>query len=397
MRGAGRKVGDILARGIAVLGSTGSIGRQTLAIVQEFPERFVVRGLAAGRNWELLLEQTCRFRPQAVALLEKEDALRLKAALPPGVKTTVYWGREGLLQVATLPDAAIVLTAVTGAAGLEPTLAAIEAGKDIALANKETLVAAGEIVVGRVREKGVRLLPVDSEHSAVWQCLDGRRGVAGIILTASGGPFRELSPEALARVTPDQALRHPTWQMGPKITVDSATLMNKGLEVIEAHWLFGVPYDNIRVLVHPQSIVHGMVEFTDGNLMACLSITDMRLPILYALSYPERLANSLPRLDLAAVGRLSFEEPDAERFPALRLAYTAGKTGGTMPAVLNAANEVAVAAFLAGELPFTGIPEVVERVMAWHKVEEKPELPAILSADRWARAVAAEVVQARHC
>jgi len=397
LRGAGRKVGDILARGIAVLGSTGSIGRQTLAIVQEFPERFVVRGLAAGRNWELLLEQTCRFRPQAVALLEKEDALRLKAALPPGVKTTVYWGREGLLQVATLPDAAIVLTAVTGAAGLEPTLAAIEAGKDIALANKETLVAAGEIVVGRVREKGVRLLPVDSEHSAVWQCLDGRRGVAGIILTASGGPFRELSPEALARVTPDQALRHPTWQMGPKITVDSATLMNKGLEVIEAHWLFGVPYDNIRVLVHPQSIVHGMVEFTDGNLMACLSITDMRLPILYALSYPERLANSLPRLDLAAVGRLSFEEPDAERFPALRLAYTAGKTGGTMPAVLNAANEVAVAAFLAGELPFTGIPEVVERVMAWHKVEEKPELPAILSADRWARAVAAEVVQARHC
>ncbi|WP_334109456.1 1-deoxy-D-xylulose-5-phosphate reductoisomerase [Thermodesulfitimonas autotrophica] len=386
-----------MARGIAVLGSTGSIGRQTLAIVQEFPERFVVRGLAAGRNWELLLEQTCRFRPQAVALLEKEDALRLKAALPPGVKTTVYWGREGLLQVATLPDAAIVLTAVTGAAGLEPTLAAIEAGKDIALANKETLVAAGEIVVGRVREKGVRLLPVDSEHSAVWQCLDGRRGVAGIILTASGGPFRELSPEALARVTPDQALRHPTWQMGPKITVDSATLMNKGLEVIEAHWLFGVPYDNIRVLVHPQSIVHGMVEFTDGNLMACLSITDMRLPILYALSYPERLANSLPRLDLAAVGRLSFEEPDAERFPALRLAYTAGKTGGTMPAVLNAANEVAVAAFLAGELPFTGIPEVVERVMAWHKVEEKPELPAILSADRWARAVAAEVVQARHC
>ncbi|RPF49692.1 1-deoxy-D-xylulose 5-phosphate reductoisomerase [Thermodesulfitimonas autotrophica] len=386
-----------MARGIAILGSTGSIGRQTLAIVQEFPERFVVRGLAAGRNWELLLEQTCRFRPQAVALLEKEDALRLKAALPPGVKTAVYWGHEGLLQVATLPDAAIVLTAVTGAAGLEPTLAAIEAGKDIALANKETLVAAGEIVVRRVREKGVRLLPVDSEHSAVWQCLDGRGGVAGIILTASGGPFRELNPEALARVTPDQALKHPTWQMGPKITVDSATLMNKGLEVIEAHWLFGVSYDNIRVLVHPQSIVHGMVEFADGNLVACLSITDMRLPILYALSYPERLANSLPRLDLAAVGRLSFEEPDTERFPALRLAYAAGKTGGTMPAVLNAANEVAVAAFLAGELPFTGIPEVVERVMARHKVEEKPELPAILSADQWARAAAAEVVRARHC
>lgn len=385
-----------MARGIAILGSTGSIGRQTLAIVQEFPERFVVRGLAAGRNWELLLEQTCRFQPQAVALLEKEDALRFKAALPPGVKTAVYWGREGLLQIATLADAAIVLTAVTGAAGLEPTLAAIEAGKDIALANKETLVAAGEIVVRRVREKGVRLLPVDSEHSAVWQCLDGRRGVVRIILTASGGPFRELNSEALARVTPDQALKHPTWQMGPKITVDSATLMNKGLEVIEAHWLFGVSYDNIRVLVHPQSIVHGMVEFADGNLVACLSITDMRLPILYALSYPERLANSLPRLDLVAVGKLTFEEPDTERFPALRLAYAAGKTGGTMPAVLNAANEVAVAAFLAGELPFTGIPEVVERVMDQHKVEAKPDLTAILSADRWARAAAAEVVRARH-
>ncbi|MDI6630935.1 MAG: 1-deoxy-D-xylulose-5-phosphate reductoisomerase [Bacillota bacterium] len=381
-----------MARELVILGSTGSIGRQALDLVQQFPERFRVRGLAAGKNWRLLLEQTVCFRPEAVALQEEEDAARLRAALPPGLEPAVFWGEEGLERIATLPGADTVLTAVVGAAGLRPTLAAIEAGKNIALANKETLVAAGEIVTRRVRERGVRLLPVDSEHSAVWQCLDGRWDVARVILTASGGPFREYSREALAEVTPEMALRHPTWRMGPKITIDSATLMNKGLEVIEAHWLFGVDYDNIRVLVHPQSVVHGMVEFADGSILAGLSITDMRLPILYALSYPERLANTLPRLDLSAVGKLTFEEPDRERFPALALAVGAGRAGGTMPAVLNAANETAVEAFLSGRIPFTWIPKVVEKVMAAHKIKEGPDLADIIAADSWARAKAAEVI-----
>lgn len=381
-----------MARELVILGSTGSIGRQALDLVQQFPERFRVRGLAAGKNWRLLLEQTVCFRPEAVALQEEEDAARLRAALPPGLEPAVFWGEEGLERVATLPSADTVLTAVVGAAGLRPTLAAIEAGKNIALANKETLVAAGEIVTCRVRERGVRLLPVDSEHSAVWQCLDGRRDVAQVILTASGGPFREYSREALAKVTPEMALKHPTWRMGPKITIDSATLMNKGLEVIEAHWLFGVDYDNIRVLVHPQSVVHGMVEFADGSILAGLSITDMRLPILYALSYPERLANALPRLDLSAVGKLTFEEPDRERFPSLALAVSAGRAGGTMPAVLNAANEMAVEAFLSGRIPFTWIPKVVEKVMAAHEVKEGPDLADIIAADSWARAKAAEVI-----
>lgn len=382
-----------MARGIVILGSTGSIGRQALDIIKEFPEKFLVRGLAARRNWELLLEQTMRFQPAAVALHEREDAMRLKASLPPGAKTEVLWGREGLLQLVRLPEAEIVLSAVTGAAGIEPTVAAIEAGKDVALANKETLVAAGEVVMRLVREKGVRLLPVDSEHSAIWQCLDGRKGVARIILTASGGPFRDFSREELARVSRDQALKHPTWRMGPKITIDSATLMNKGLEVIEAHWLFGLSYDNIRVLVHPQSIVHGLVEFADGNVLACLSLPDMRLPILYALSYPERLVTRLPRLDLARQRQLTFEEPDMERFPALKLAYAAGRTGGTMPAVLNAANEVAVAAFLDGLISFAQIPVVVEKVMVRHRVVERPELPEILAADRWARSAATDLLQ----
>ncbi|MEW6573026.1 MAG: 1-deoxy-D-xylulose-5-phosphate reductoisomerase [Bacillota bacterium] len=381
-----------MAREIVILGSTGSIGRQALQVVEEFPEIFKVCGLAAGRNWRLLLEQTVRFRPRAVALMEEEDARRLVGALPPGVNPDVFWGQEGMERLAAMEGADTVLTAVTGAAGLRPTLAAIEAGKDIALANKETLVAAGEIVVERVKKHGMRLLPVDSEHSAIWQCLDGRPGVQRVVLTASGGPFRKYSREALAGVTPDAALNHPTWRMGPKITIDSATLMNKGLEVIEAHWLFGVDYDNIRVLVHPQSVVHGMVEFADGSVLAGLSITDMRLPILYALSYPERLANSLPRLDLAGVGSLTFEEPDMERFPCLGLAIMAGRTGGTMPAVLNAANEVAVAAFLDGRIPFTGIPDVIEKVTASHFVAEKPDLDTIITADAWARNKAEAVV-----
>ncbi|MEW6448503.1 MAG: 1-deoxy-D-xylulose-5-phosphate reductoisomerase [Bacillota bacterium] len=382
-----------MAREIVILGSTGSIGRQALQVIEEFRERFRVRGLAAGRNWRLLLEQTVYFRPEAVALSEEEDARRLAEALPREIKPEVYWGPEGMERLAAIEGADMVLTAVTGAAGLKPTLAAIAAGKDIALANKETLVAAGEIVIERVRKYGVRLLPVDSEHSAIWQCLDGRPDVRRITLTASGGPFRQYSREALARVTPEAALNHPTWRMGPKITIDSATLMNKGLEVIEAHWLFGIDYDNIRVLVHPQSVVHGMVEFADGSITAGLSTADMRLPILYALSYPERLSNNLPRLDLARVSPLTFEEPDVERFPCLRLAVEAGRTGGTMPAVLNAANEVAVAAFLGGWILFTGIPAVIEAVVAAHSVKEKPDLETIITADAWARNKAEEVIR----
>jgi 1-deoxy-D-xylulose-5-phosphate reductoisomerase len=362
-------------------------------VVEEFREHFRVRALAAGKNWRLLLEQVVRFEPEAAGLLHEEDAARLRAGLPPGLNTTVFSGTEGLVRLATLPGADTVVAAISGASGLVPAVAAIEAGKNIALANKETLVVAGEIVTRLAREQGVRLLPVDSEHSAVWQCLDDRPGVAKIILTASGGPFREYSREALARVTPETALRHPTWHMGPKITIDSATLMNKGLEVIEAHWLFGIGYDNINVLVHPQSIVHGMVEFADGSIAAALSITDMRLPILYALSYPERLANSLPKLDLAAVGRLTFEEPDRERFPCLGLAIAAGRAGGSMPAAMNAANEVAVAAFLEGRIHFNGIPAVVEKIMAGHSMISNPSLAEVLSADALARAEAREVVR----
>ncbi|MEW6173145.1 MAG: 1-deoxy-D-xylulose-5-phosphate reductoisomerase, partial [Bacillota bacterium] len=375
------------------LGSTGSIGRQTLQVVEEFPEKFKVRALAGGRNWRLLLEQTISFRPEAVALLREEDAESLKAALPPQTETTVFYGPEGMERVATWQGVDTVLAAVSGSAGLVPTVAAIEAGRDIALANKETLVVAGEVVTRLAREKGARLLTVDSEHSAVWQCLDGRRGVRKIILTASGGPFREYSMEALSQVTPETALKHPTWRMGPKITIDSATLMNKGLEVIEAHWLFGSDYDNIMVLVHPQSVVHGMVEFEDGTVIAALSVADMRLPILYALSYPERMANSIAPLDLAAVGTLTFEKPDTARFPCLELAVAAGRTGGTMPAVLNAANEVAVSDFLKGSIPFTGIPVVVERTISAHSAKKGPDLAQVLAADSWAREKAQEVIR----
>ncbi|MEW6181970.1 MAG: 1-deoxy-D-xylulose-5-phosphate reductoisomerase [Bacillota bacterium] len=382
-----------MARDIAILGSTGSIGRQTLQLAEEFPERFRVRALAGGRNWRLLLEQAMSFQPEAVALLREEDAESLRAALPSGIETTVFSGSEGLSRVATWQGVDTVLAAVSGSAGLVPAIAAIEAGKDIALANKETLVVAGEVVTQLAREKGVRLLTVDSEHSAVWQCLDGRRGIRKIILTASGGPFREYSLEELSRVTAETALKHPTWRMGPKITIDSATLMNKGLEVIEAHWLFGSDYDNIMVLVHPQSIVHGMVEFDDGTVIAALSTADMRLPILYALTYPERTGNSVTPLNLAAVGSLTFEEPDTARFPCLELAVTAGRIGGTMPAVLNAANEVAVSDFLAGNIPFTRIPEVVEKTVSAHSVKKAPDLAQVLAADKWARDKAQEVIR----
>ncbi|MBC7104398.1 MAG: 1-deoxy-D-xylulose-5-phosphate reductoisomerase, partial [Firmicutes bacterium] len=340
---------------------------------------------AAGRNVALLAEQAREFRPAVVAVAER--ARELEAALAPDWRPEVLEGEEGLARVAAWPGVDIVLVAVTGVAGLLPTLAALKAGKEVALANKETLVAGGELVAALAGRAGPVLRPVDSEHSAIWQCLQGGRWeeVRELVLTASGGPFRLLDRAALERVTPEEALRHPNWRMGSKITVDSATLMNKGLEIIEAHWLFGIDYERIRVVVHPQSIVHGMVVFRDGAVLAQLGVPDMRLPIQYALSYPERWGPVCAAPDPVAVGALTFEAPDEERFPALRLAREAGKTGGTLPAVLNAANEVAVAAFLDRRLPFTGIVEVVARVMDRHRPVPRPALEDVLAADRWAR------------
>ncbi|MGO0122689.1 1-deoxy-D-xylulose-5-phosphate reductoisomerase [Desulfothermobacter acidiphilus] len=372
-------------REIIVLGSTGSIGRQALEVVKHFPERFRVKGLAAGKNWELLRQQVLTFHPEVVALADEREARLLKETLPATEHLSILWGEEALLQLASWPGADTVLVAVTGVAGWQPTLAAIRASKRVALANKETLVVAGELVMQEARRRGAPLLPVDSEHSAIWQCLEGKGEVKSITLTASGGPFRNYTREELARVQPGEALCHPTWRMGPKITIDSATLMNKGLEVIEAHWLFDLDYDKIKVLIHPQSIVHGLVELADGTWLGALSVTDMRLPILYALSHPERVANDLFLLDLARVGSLTFAEPDLERFPCLRLALEAGRVGGTMPTVLNAANEVAVMAFLAEKLAFLGIPAVVEAVMERHQVVKKLTPEAIATADAWAR------------
>ncbi|MFZ5898877.1 MAG: 1-deoxy-D-xylulose-5-phosphate reductoisomerase [Bacillota bacterium] len=376
---------------ISILGSTGSIGRQSLDVVARHREELEVVGLAAGRNWPLLLEQAREFCPRVVAVTDAGDAKRIKGELPPG--TEVFWGPDGLNAVATVPEADTVLAALTGTVGLIPVMRAIEARKHIALANKETLVAAGALVTEAVKRKGVKLLPVDSEHSAVWQCIEGREDeVTTVILTASGGPFRGAGLNRLSSVTPAEALKHPTWQMGAKITIDSATLMNKGLEVIEARWLFGVDYDNIKVVIHPQSIVHGMVELRDGTVIACLSQTDMRLPIQYALTYPERKPSMVNRLNFGELGQLTFEAPDTQRFLCLSLAYDAGRTGGTMPCVMNAANEVAVQAFLGRGLSFLGIPEVVARVMEAHAAVSAPSLEEILEADRWAREQAGLIV-----
>ncbi|RKO66314.1 1-deoxy-D-xylulose-5-phosphate reductoisomerase [Desulfofundulus salinus] len=379
---------------IVILGSTGSIGRQALDVIRRFSDKMRVAGLAAGSNWPLMVEQIREFRPRVVALAREEEARELERHLPPGDLPELFWGSEGLETVATSIDSGVVLNALTGTVGLGPTVAALKKGLDIALANKETLVAAGEPVMKLAREKGASILPVDSEHSAIWQCLAGQpqNRVGKIILTASGGPFRK-EPADLSRVTVDEALAHPNWRMGKKITIDSATLMNKGLEVLEAHWLFAVDYDQIEVVVHPQSIIHSMVEFVDGSVMAQLGLPDMRLPIQYALSYPDRWPNELPRVDWLALGELTFEPPDTNRFPCLALAYAAGRTGGTMPAVLNAANEIAVEAFLAGEIGFTAIPQLVAGVMEEHEVIPEPTLEEILAADQWARRTAREKVR----
>jgi 1-deoxy-D-xylulose-5-phosphate reductoisomerase len=373
-------------KGVAILGSTGSIGRSALAVVDAHPTRLKVVSLAAGENASLLADQVRRYCPDVVAMAGGEGIDRLKAACGPNLPA-VGTGTEGLIAVATYRSADIVICASAGTAGLEAVLAAIEAGKTIALANKEVLVMAGELVTAAARRRGVAILPVDSEHNAIHQCLHARPAseVRRIILTASGGPFRDCQADALERVSPEAALQHPTWQMGRKITIDSATLMNKGLEVIEAHWLFGVTADQIDVVIHPQSIVHSLVELIDGSVIAQLGVTDMRLPIQYACSYPERWDGSLPSLDLARAGRLEFLEPAHDRFPCLGLAYDALRAGGTLPVVLNAANEIAVGAFLDHKLGFMAIPRVIQKAMQAHDSQPVSTLQVVRRADAWAR------------
>jgi 1-deoxy-D-xylulose-5-phosphate reductoisomerase len=371
-------------KNIAILGSTGSIGRSALAVVDAHATRLRVVALAAGDNDTLLAEQVARYRPEIVAMASGAAADRLRAAV---AGPTIAAGAEGLVAVATHPAVDIVICASAGTAGLEAVLAAIDAGKTIALANKEVLVMAGALVTAAARRHGVSILPVDSEHNAIHQCLHGRDAgeVRRLILTASGGPFRDVPAAALADVGPEAALQHPTWRMGRKITIDSATLMNKGLEVIEARWLFGVGGDRIDVLIHPQSIVHSMVELIDGSVIAQLGVTDMRLPIQYACSYPDRWEAALPSLDLARAGRLDFHPPDLAKFPCLALAYRALQAGGTLAVVLNAANEVAVEAFLDGRLGFTSIAQVIERTMDAHRIEDVDSLPVVRRVDAWAR------------
>jgi 1-deoxy-D-xylulose-5-phosphate reductoisomerase len=370
---------------VVLLGSTGSIGTSTIKVAEDLPGRIQLVGLAAGNNSKLLAEQTSKHQPQAICLQDPAKAAELTRMF--GSRVKVHAGDDGLLQLATLPEADIVLIAIVGTAGLRPALAAIRAGKDIAVASKEILVMAGEIVMNEARRKGVKVLAVDSEHSAIFQCLDSKPcvSVRRLILTASGGPFRQTAKEEFPGITVERALKHPSWVMGRKITIDSATLFNKGLEMIEARWLFDIEMDRVGVVVHPQSIVHSMVEFIDGSIIAQLSAPDMCLPIQYALTYPERVASSRVQTDFPKIGSLTFEEPDLDRFPSLNLARNAGSVGGTMPAVLNAANEIAVDAFCARRINFPGITRVVSETMGSHAVVEHPDLEEIIEADRWAR------------
>ena len=385
-----------MKKGLSIIGSTGSVGCNVLRVVDAFPGRFDVVGLAAGSNVERLAEQVARHRPRAVSVATRAaaDALGRLVDLA-GVRLGV--GEDGAVDVATHDDARIVVAAAVGAVGLVPTFRALEAGKDVALANKETLVMAGELMVAQARARGGRLLPIDSEHCALHQCLDGRppADVRRLVLTASGGPFRTRARETFEAITPEEALHHPTWSMGRKITIDSATLMNKGLEVIEARWLFDVPEGRIDVLIHPQSVVHSMVEFVDGTVLAQLGVTDMRLPIQYALSHPERWDAAIPGMDWSKAMRLEFEAPDRDRFPCLTLAGEALRRGGTAPAALNAANEEAVAAFLDGRVAFTAIPDAIREVMDETPASPVAELSDVLEADARARRAGREALARR--
>ena len=379
-------------KNVVLLGSTGSIGTSTVKVAEDLPDQIRLIGLAAGGNADLLLAQTRKHKPAVISISNPAKAKELQNAL--GTATQVLCGNEGLLKLATLPAADIVLIAIVGTAGLQPALAAIRAGKDIAVASKEILVMAGEIVMNEARKYGVRVLAVDSEHSAIFQCLDGKptSSVRQLLLTASGGPFRDQTlwpKEKFSEITVERALKHPSWVMGRKITIDSATLFNKGLEMIEARWLFDIEMARVGVVVHPQSIVHSMVEFVDGSLIAQLSTPDMCLPIQYALTYPDRVASDRVQTNFPKLGTLTFEEPDVERFPAIQVARRAGEVGGTLPAVLNAANEIAVEAFVNRKINFPQITETVRRTMDAHQVVEQPTLDQILAADTWARREAA--------
>ncbi|MGF2038783.1 MAG: 1-deoxy-D-xylulose-5-phosphate reductoisomerase [Nostoc sp. CmiVER01] len=377
-------------KAITLVGSTGSIGTQTLDIVTQYPDQFRIVGLAAGNNVEMLAAQIRQFRPEIAAICSEDKLPALKEAiidLDP--QPILLAGEAGVIEVARYGDAQTVVTGIVGCAGLLPTIAAIEAGKDIALANKETLIAGAPVVLPLVEKHGVKLLPADSEHSAIFQCLQGvpKGGLRKILLTASGGAFRDWDVEKLADVTVADALKHPNWSMGRKITVDSATLMNKGLEVIEAHFLFGLDYDNIEIVIHPQSIIHSLIELQDTSVLAQLGWPDMRLPLLYALSWPDRIYTNWERLDLVKAGNLTFREPDHQKYPCMQLAYAVGKAGGSMPAVLNAANEQAVALFLSEKIRFLDIPRCIEWVCDRHQNDNRsnPSLDDILTADKWAR------------
>jgi 1-deoxy-D-xylulose-5-phosphate reductoisomerase len=378
-------------RKVVVLGSTGSIGTSTVKVAEDLPQTIQLVGLAAGNNVNLLIEQARKHRPGVVSIQDPAHVPQISREL--GDATCVCSGSDGLLKLATLPEADVVLIAIVGTAGLKPALAAIRAGKDIAVASKEILVMAGQIVMEEARRHGVQVLAVDSEHSAIFQCLDGKdpRSVRKLWLTASGGPFRSTPREEFGSITVERALKHPSWSMGRKITIDSSTLFNKGLEMIEARWLFDIEMERVGVIVHPQSVIHSMVEFVDGSIIAQMSTPDMCLPIQYALTYPERMASHRVQTNLPALGSLTFEEPDESRFPALRLARWAGEAGGTLPAVLNAANEVAVEAFVARSIGYADISEVVRRAMEDHTVVSQPALEQILDADAWARSRASDL------
>lgn len=368
---------------LTILGSTGSIGRQTLEVVSAYPDRFQVVALSAGENLELLKEQIIKFAPTYVCVKQQKDIAKLKNDFP---KLNILAGENGLVEIASLNAVNLVVISIVGVAALKPTIAALKTKKDIAIASKEVLVAAGKIVMALAQENQVKILPVDSEHSAIMQCLTSPKDtIAKIILTASGGAFHHLSKNELTKKTHHDALKHPNWQMGKKITIDSATLMNKGLEVIEAHWLFGLPYNQIEVVIHPQSIIHSLVEYKDGSVLAQLALPDMRLPIQYALFYPDRQTASWPKLDLLKIKELTFKKPDLETFKALQLAYQAGQTGGTTPAVLNAANEEAVQLFLNEKIKFLDIAEIIEETIGAHKNISNPDLDSIIAADLWAR------------
>jgi 1-deoxy-D-xylulose-5-phosphate reductoisomerase len=377
---------SIAPKKLAILGSTGSIGTNCLDVVSKFPGLFRVESLSTNLNADMLLEQVKSFRPSAVVVCDRAAAERFESMIEPGA-VELFTGREGLLEMVRNSRSDFVVNGLTGAVGLEPTLEALRHGKRVALANKESLVIGGELVMNLLEQQQGELLPVDSEHSAIWSCLEGRPRdhIRRIILTASGGPFRELDINHLPEVTIEDALEHPTWKMGKKISIDSATLMNKGLEIIEAYWLFGIDIDRIEVIVHPESIIHSMVEFIDGSILAQMSIPDMRQPIQKALFYPEKVDYSFIENDLLGIGRLSFQKPDLHKFPCLSLARDALKSGGTCPAVLNAANEIAVARFLEKDLHFMEIPSIIEKTLEAHTVRAHPTLETIMEVDGWAR------------